>query len=410
VAASSQADFLTRAERGVAQARRSWRDNVQGLWNGKRNVRLRWYDERLGRRARYPLATIWGVVPLFESLAAVAIAHPTAANRRALQVFAEGDAPHPAAPPQARASRARHGAARSARSRSTGRAVYLGAESYWDPVVSGFAPYPGDRGPVNTWFDDNAWWGLAFLDAHRALGRTRYLRDAQTAFDFIVRRGWDPVSGGVWWNTAHTPGGQKSGEPLAGGALLGALLGRHYLAASRVERGRQAQSDLALARADLRASARFLAWGDAHFANDNGLYWRTGDDPTPTPYIAGPAVEAKRVLCQTLSQPAYCDQAAALANAAFQRFAYRLNMGPQFDVIYLHRMLDYGRATGDRRWSEMARRMAQMASANAHEPGSSLYLRAWDGSDMSGHQAAPGMLRTHAATVQLFGWLAAEGA
>jgi hypothetical protein len=38
-----------------------------------------------------------------------------------------------------------------------------------------------------------------------------------------------------------------------------------------------------------------------------------------------------------------------------------------------------------------------------------LYLKAWNGSDMSAHQAEPDMLRTDAATVELFGWLAADG-
>jgi len=393
-----QSQYLSLAQRGVRAARVAWRDDSHGIFNGRRNVRLRWYDERLGPRRRYPLATIWGAVPLFESLAAVAIADPTPANRRALADFAEGGSAHPRKAPRAA------GAAHRRRS-----AVYQGAESYWDPALGGFAPYPGDRGPANTWFDDNAWWGLAFVDAYRALGRARYLRDAQTALDFIARRGWDPVAGGMWWNTSHTPGGQKSGEPLAGGALLAAMLGRDLMARSTSERGRRAVSDRGQARADLRTAKRWLAWGDAHFANDNGLYWRTGDDPTPTPYIAGPTVEAKLVLCQALSRQDYCDQAANLANAAFERFAYRLNMGPQFDVIYLHRMLDYARATGDRRWPAMALRMAQMARAQARDPGRGLYLRAWDGGDMSAHQAEAGMLRTHAATVELFGWLAADG-
>ena len=55
-----QQHYLTLAQAGVAQAEQRWR-----------NPRLGWYDERLGDRERYPLATIWGIVPLFESLDAI---------------------------------------------------------------------------------------------------------------------------------------------------------------------------------------------------------------------------------------------------------------------------------------------------------------------------------------------------
>jgi hypothetical protein len=57
----------------------------------------------------------------------------------------------------------------------------------------------------------------------------------------------------------------------------------------------------------------------------------------------------------------------------------------------------------------MAQTFAGYARANALDVSSGLYLNAWDGSDMSGHQAEPNMLRTDAATVELFGWLAADG-
>jgi hypothetical protein len=382
---SQQARFLALAEQGISQARSAFRDGTQGIWNGLRNVPLQWYDERLGARPRYPLATIWGAVPLFEALSAAAIADPSPANRAALDAFAEGAHP-PARPP---------GTAR--RGRIT---VYGGAESYWDPAVNGYGPYPGDRGPANTWFDDNAWWGIAFMDAYQALANARFLADAQRAFDFVATRGWDAAGGGgLWWNTAHIPGGQKSGEALAAGSLLGALLAQAWAHAG----------DPAQAAADLQAVQRFLAWGDAHFADGNGLYVRTQSDSTPMPYVAGPQIEANELLCrlEAAGNP-YCGHARRLAGAAAQRFADRLNMGPQYDVIYLHWMLVYAGQTGDARWPPLALEMAGAAQAHARGAGG-LYLNAWDGSDMTAHQAVPNMLRTDAATVELFAWLAANG-
>ena len=49
---------------------------------------------------------------------------------------------------------------------------------------------------------------------------------------------------------------------------------------------------------------------------------------------------------------------------------------------------------------------AQRAQQNAHS-GAGVYLAAWDGGSITGHQARPNMLQTHAATIELFAWLAA---
>lgn len=337
------AGYLHLAETGVARAQRLWLDH-----------RLGWYDSRLGDRERYPLATIWDAVPLFEALDAIDLTAPSPAHRAAVVAFARG------------------------------------AERYYDTGlgrVAGYAPYPGDRGRATTWFDDNGWWGLAFLDAYRATGSVRYLRDAQRAFRFIATAGWNAAGGGLWWNTAHA---YIAGEPLAAGSLLGALLFKLTGDASY--------------REDV---LRFLDWGDAHFLGERGLYKRTSFDPTPTPYIEGTLAEAHQVLCEAgVAQT--CARARGLADASYERFEDRLNMGPQFDTIYLHWMLLYGAQTGDGRWRALALQMA--AGARTHALGAhGLFLRGWDGTPITEHQAVPNMLQTDAATLELFAWLGAAG-
>ena len=64
--AAQQTAYLALAANGAAQAMTAFRDDSHGIWNGRRNVPLRWYDERLGVHTGYPLATIWGAVPLFD--------------------------------------------------------------------------------------------------------------------------------------------------------------------------------------------------------------------------------------------------------------------------------------------------------------------------------------------------------
>ena len=118
-------------------------------------------------------------------------------------------------------------------------------------------------------------------------------------------------------------------------------------------------------------------------------------------------VEAYQVLCEVGVSEA-CARAAQLADASLQRFQDRLTMGPQFDTIYLHWMLVYGKQAGDSRWVGLAKRTAARAYANALT-GQGRYMGAWDGTPITEHQARPGMLQTHAATTALFGWLAADG-
>jgi Glycosyl hydrolase family 76 len=341
-AAESQSD-LQIAEEGIARAQRLWR-----------NAHLDWYDSVLDDRERYPLATIWDATPLFEALDAIDIAAPTPAHRAAVVAFARG------------------------------------AERYWDATlkpVAGLAPYPGDRGPVVAWFDDNGWWGLAFLDAYRATHIASYVREAERAFEFIADAGWNSAGGGLWWNTSHP---YIAGEPLAAGSLLGAQL--YKLTGKQFFR---------------RQVLKFLDWAESDFLTELRLYKRTESDPTPTPYIEGTLVEAHEVLCETGDSQA-CERAAQLANASAERFSDRLNMGPQFDTIYLHWMLVYGSQSGEERWRELAEQMATDAQEHARNA-QGLYLRAWDGTPITQHQAAPNMLQTDAATLELFAWLAVPG-
>jgi hypothetical protein len=340
---AAQARYLALAQNGVTQAEQHWRDR-----------RRRWYDARLGDRERYPLATIWDIVPLFESLDAIAIASPTPANRRAVESFARG------------------------------------AEAYLNRglrPIPGYSPYPGDREPdTQTWFDDNGWWGLGFMNAYRATGQHRYLKDAERALRYIAAAGWDPHSGGVWWNTSHP---YKAGEALASATLLATLIYE------------QTKVPFALAQAQ-----KLLAWANGPgFSQPDGLYEGSDVNHTPIDYIEAPLIYAQAVLCRLKAEPTECARAEQLKATALTRFGYLLDFSPQYDAIYLQWMLALYGLDHDATLYRMAADNARDAQTRAANT-SGLYLLSWNGETLPANYALPNMLQTQAATTSLFAWLA----
>jgi hypothetical protein len=338
----AQQHYLSLARSGVAHAQR-WHDRHLG-----------WYDARLSDHDRYPLATIWDIVPLFESLDAIAIAQPSAANRGAVARFATG------------------------------------AERYLNRALRplpGYSPYPGDRtASTKTWFDDNGWWGLAFVNAYRATGSRRWLSDAERALAYVNAAGWDQRTGGIWWNTDHP---YTAGEAIASDTLLATLLYEQT----------RSSFDLAQAR-------RLLAWADTTgFSMADGLYAGSSLNATPIDYIEAPLIYAQAVLCELTSTPADCRRAEQLKSTALSRFGYLLDFSPQYDAIYVQWMLALYSLDHDRTLYALAADNARNAETRALN-GSGLYLRSWNGETLPRSYALPGMLQTHAATTSLFAWLA----
>jgi hypothetical protein len=338
-----QQGYLALAQAGVAHAEQRWSD-----------TRLGWYDARLNDHERYPLATIWDIVPLFQALDAITIASPTSANRRAVARFATG------------------------------------AERYLNRglrPVPGYSPYPGDRtANTETWFDDNGWWGLAFVNAYRATGTRRYLTDAQRALRYIAAVGWDPSAGGIWWNTLHP---YLAGEALASGTLLATLLYQ------------QTHSSFALGQA-----LKFLAWANTTgFSPADQLYAGSSLDPTPIDYIESPLIYAQALLCRLTGTRGDCQRATYLTATALRRFGYQLDFAPQYDAIYLQWMLALYSLDGDSTLYTLAAENARDAQTRASND-EGLYLLSWAGEPLPARDAEPGMLQTQAATTSLFAWLA----
>jgi hypothetical protein len=278
----------------------------------------------------------------------------------------------------------------SSSSRHTVKVFAHKAEKYFDPALrpsGGYAPYPGDRGGrERAWFDDNGWWGIAFVDAYRATHKRAYLSDAARALRFSMRRGW-ASGGGLWWDTAHT---RKAGEALASNSALAAML---YEATG--------------SRSYLKTARRLIRWGDAHLKSRNPLlYGRTDHDGSAMTYVEGPMIGAHRIICDRAHDERACRRAAQLAEASLDHFGADLNHGPQYDAIYLRWMLELSRRDGDSRWYALAYRNAKRLLGDGRDS-RGLFLRAWDGGSITKHGARPGMIQTHGAGVSVLAWLAA---
>lgn len=342
--ASEREAFLDLARAGLRKTHQLW-------WNAKHG----WYNSRLGvEDVERPLPALWYAFPMFEAVAAVAIAEPTAANKAAVNTVAS-------------------------------RAV-----NYWDPTIAGgaggFSWYFGLRGTGNAYFDDNGWWGIAYVDAYRATGDRAWLAQAARALRFIDRFGWDAKGGGIWWDLEHR---HKTSEPLAAATLVAAELYRYT-------------GDAAY----LRMAMKYLEWADAKTVNrrQSDLYGRSDTDATVMNYVEGMMISAHVELCRATGKTWYCERARELASGSLKEFPILADWSPETDVIYLRGLLDLYAYDRDDRWYAVVYANAARARELARDD-AGLWSKRWDGS-----WTLPGALYTQAATLQLFAWLGAARA
>lgn len=338
--------FLQLAEQAIRDAKAHW-------WNDK----LGWYNEQLENNfPPEPLVMLWSAFQLFEAVNAVAIADPTPANVAQARWFANK------------------------------------AEGYYNPglkPVGAFAYYLGKRDPnIPYFFDDNGWFGIAFLDAYQATHDRRYVADAARAFRFLAVAGWNPNGGGFWWNTVHR---YTTSEPLAAAVLIGARL---YEATKQ--------------RSYLRSAEKWVAWANARSWNRaRGLYQRNPGDGTVMSYVEGLMAAGNAELCRITHRKSYCARAEQVAANSIRAFSVDLHWAPQYDAVDLRGVLDLDSVDRSPVWYALVFHNAQRAADNARDA-RGLFQRGWDGQVVNlGKEVHPGQLGLHGATASLLAWAAA---
>lgn len=56
---------------------------------------------------------------------------------------------------------------------------------------------------LDNWYDDEGWWGNAFLDVYDYTGNATYLDQSITIYNDIIN-GLGTPCGGIWWDKANT--------------------------------------------------------------------------------------------------------------------------------------------------------------------------------------------------------------
>ncbi len=215
--------YLALAEAGI--------EKTSEWWDGSGD----WFYEQLGSNPHRAQMTLWDSNGMFEALDEIAIADPTAKTKAAVETFARGE------------------------------------QRYWNPnltPVPGYSPQVGEqRASQPAWYDDNAWIGIAFLDAYRATGDHAFVTDAEHAFAFIAAGGWDAKhGGGMWWSTEHQ---WLSGEALAAASDLAARL---YQTTNQHEYLTDAET--------------YIGWANKNLLTPQGVYNPVAS--TPFPYLIEP--------------------------------------------------------------------------------------------------------------------------
>jgi hypothetical protein len=374
IASAKTPNYLNLAKNGLSETHKYFWNSGEHWWNDD----LSPGNNIAPNGVHIPLATVWSAVPLFEAFDGVALADPTKATKKAAANFAK-----------------------------------YADSRYWNAALlnkGGWSPYPGDHGvDACVFFDDDGWWGLGFLDAYRATGNSRFLKDAKTTSDFVNARGWQGggLTKGMKWDT-------WKGDPVQC---------PHSYALEALSSATALNAGIWEASGDPKYRGRamaYIAWANK-YAFDKGpdLYdtifhlSESNGGQYPLLYVQGTMIGAYLSLCQGWQgkgDPKACAQLPVLANAAYAKWygSGETYFPPQATVFfrYIVQLAAYAKDTTLWDWASQVAEKALNKSPGDH----GLYLNCWDGRSPNScgqNDLQYGQIKGHAATVALFAWLAA---
>lgn len=274
-----------------------------------------------------------------------------------------------------------------------GRVALAMQDGDWDRVDALFREFESYRagdgftgavGGRERFYDDNAWIGLAAMQAFSATGDERYLRHAEQTFT-MVQGGAHP-DGGLFWveqdlAARHTCSGAPAGQ-----------LAMQLHAATGDER----YLDFA------REQAEWLA---TNLRTDGGLYQDNlrndgSIDPAIFTYNQGAALGLDVQLYRATGEQRYLDRAAETADATLAAFGEeRLwSHAPVFNAIFFRNLLALHAVQPDDRYLEALDGYLERAWSEGRNPDTGLF----DAGGIGSYHAPAGNVIDQGALSQLF--------
>ncbi|HEX2188349.1 MAG TPA: glycoside hydrolase family 76 protein [Longimicrobiaceae bacterium] len=192
-----------------------------------------------------------------------------------------------------------------------GLMTLTGGDAYQPTLDAGLAAYRRVYRPA--YYDDEAWWGAAFLRIHARTGRDDYLDPVVGLFEDL-RGGWDDTAGGgVWFKRsprAYREGDEKNDKNSISTVLFCEVAGGLHA----TPRGTADQ---------LEWAQRAWGWLREHLVDRWELLWGNtledgsiNPDNPPRPYGQGVALGALTDLYRATGDARFIDAAVRLADAA----------------------------------------------------------------------------------------------
>ena len=257
---------------------------------------------------------------------------------------------------------------------------HTGDRSYLEVIETTFTAARREyAGFINTFFDDNGWWALAWVAAYDLTGDRRYLAAAQAAFAYNLG-GWDGTcGGGLWWNEDRRYKNAITNELFL---TLAALLAQRVPADGHYR-------DWALREWQwLRASGMI---GPAGLVND-GLTARCANNGGTTwTYNQGVILGGLGALYELTGDQGYLRQGEAIADAALRDLTSRRGIlaepcepsgcdgdQTQFKGIFVRYLHQFSRLSGKPAYRAFILANADSVLASARDPAGQFGLR-WAG-------------------------------
>jgi predicted alpha-1,6-mannanase (GH76 family) len=219
-----------------------------------------------------------------------------------------------------------------------------GDTSYYSVIANTFTAAQGAHANfANTFYDDDGWWALAWIDAYDVTGNPAYLSMAETIFTTITGA-WDSTcGGGVSWSTART---YKNAIPNELFLSIAAKLANRTSGSASASYLNWAQREWAWFKNSGMINAQNLINDGLNSSNPNAC---ANNGATTWSYNQGVILGGLVELYRADNDPTLLPQAEAIANAAIAHLTQNgvltdpgsMSGGdaPQFKGVFLRNLM-----------------------------------------------------------------------